>query len=73
MFKCMDNPSTSGQTASGQSALDSAQRGQPICTGFEVSACLSRSAGRKAQIPSQGDGCQCEVGLIGIYAAMGIE
>jgi len=39
-YKRMDNPSTSGRTASGQSALNSARRGKLNSIGLEVSACL---------------------------------
>jgi len=39
-YKCLDYPSTSGRTASGQGALESAGRGESGDIGFEASAWL---------------------------------
>jgi len=50
-----DNPATRGRTGSRQGALESAGRGESNGVGFEESASLKRSAGRKSGIPQQAD------------------
>jgi len=55
MYQSMDTHSTSGQTASGQGALESAGRGESNGVGFEESAWLYRSAARKRVIPQPAD------------------
>jgi len=51
----MNNPATSRRTALGQGALESARRGESNGVGFEESAWLYRSAGRKRGIPHWAD------------------